>query len=95
MLDRLADIPLPENGDGVFEDLHGFDDKALISTALKNIGAENHGWPGRIFVREILKDKADDENKLRSFIKKRRDTYKKKAKHKILSANERPNSTTW
>ncbi|MGA2843351.1 MAG: DUF927 domain-containing protein [Steroidobacteraceae bacterium] len=87
LLDRLVDIPPPADGFKMFEELHGFDDPAVFAVELKRFASENHGWPGREFIRKLLEAKAKDEPALKQFIKDRRAAYMRRAKHKIVSAS--------
>jgi putative DNA primase/helicase len=86
LLDRLADIPVPAGGFGMFETLHGFADVAAFSVELKRLAAENHGWAGRKFVRRLLRAKKKDMPALKEFIEDRRARYTRKAKREIASS---------
>jgi putative DNA primase/helicase len=79
LLDRLADIPVPAGGFGMFETLHGFADVAAFSVELKRLAAENHGWAGRKFVRRLLRAKKKDMLALKEFMEERRARYTRKA----------------
>jgi hypothetical protein len=84
-LDRLADVPVPAGGYGMFETLHGFADVAAFSLELKRLAAENHGWTGRKFVQRLLRAKKKNLSALKEFIKERRARYTRKAKRTIVS----------
>jgi putative DNA primase/helicase len=84
-LDRLADVPVPAGGYGMFETLHGFADVAAFSVELKRLAAENHGWAGRKFVQRLLRAKKKNLSALKEFIKERRARYTRKAKRTIVS----------
>jgi putative DNA primase/helicase len=85
-LDRLADIPVPAGGHGMFETLHGFADVAALSVELKRLAAENHGWAGRKFVKMLLQAKKKNVSGLKQFIRERRAGFTRTAKRKIVSS---------
>ena len=86
ILDRLADIPPPENGHGMFEYLHGYPDVGAFVAALKAKAAANHGVAGREFVRKLLEARKEDRKKLTGWIEKRRKFYIKKATAQITTS---------
>jgi uncharacterized protein (DUF927 family) len=85
-LDRLADVPVPAGGHGMFETLHGFADVAAFAVELKRLPAENHGWAGRKFGLRLLRDKKKNLSALKQFIEERRARYTRKAKREIASS---------
>lgn len=59
--DRLIDMPLPQGGFGVFEDLHGSATKGDFSRRrLKAIYDVNYGVVGRAYILAILRGLAED-----------------------------------
>jgi len=85
-LDRLADIPPPENGHGMFEDLHGHTDVGAFVAALKAKAKADHGVAGRECVRKLLKAREEDRKKLVDWIEKRRSFYIKEATAQITTS---------
>jgi uncharacterized protein (DUF927 family) len=69
---RLTDIPLPTNGHGLFEKLHGFRDGESLSKKLQSRSTRLFGTAGRAFVRCIMQDK---QKTVKSFIRERRQAY--------------------
>lgn len=84
-LDRLADIPPPENGLGMFEDLHGYLDVAAFVADLKAKAALNHGRAGRLFVRKLIKARKREPEALARWIECRRVFYIGKATSQITT----------
>ena len=75
LFDRLIDVPPPEGGHGMFEDLGGFASISKLVAHMKAIVAENHGWVARHFVRALVDKCAADREWVRRFIQKRIDFY--------------------
>ena len=86
-VDRLADIPPPQGGHGMFETLHGLADVAAFVTHLKRIAAENHGVAGRAFVGRLLKARRQNRKKLTAWVEARRAFYVEKATAQITSSS--------
>ena len=78
---RLTDIPLPTNGHGLFEELHGLPDGESLSRELQSRSARLFGTAGSAFVRRLVKDKQNDVKK---FIRERRGAYLRKL-HKLTA----------
>jgi len=78
---RLTDIPLPTNGHGLFEELHGLPDGESLSTELQSRSARLFGTAGSAFVRRLVKDKQND---VKNFIRERRRAYLRKL-HKLTA----------
>jgi putative DNA primase/helicase len=55
---RIVDLPV-ERKFGVFDDLHGHEDIAGISGAIRRAASANHGLAGRAFLEKLTKDKRD------------------------------------
>lgn len=73
--DRLIDVPAPEGGHGIFDDLCGFASVSDLVAHMKAIVAENHGWIARRFVRALVEKCATDREWVTAFIQKRIDFY--------------------
>ena len=58
--DRLLDVPLPQNGFGAYENLHGSTTMGDFSRRLKAIYDVNNGVVGRAYVLKILQELAED-----------------------------------
>jgi uncharacterized protein (DUF927 family) len=72
---RLADIPCPKTDFGIYEDLHGHDNGAALTDALKSRCRSYFGTPSREFVRQLVAEKAKDVDALRQFLRERRKGY--------------------
>lgn len=84
-IDRLIDIPVPENGVGMFEDIHGHDDLAGFVQRIKKITAKQFGVVGREFVLNVLALRAHAGDELLTWIDERRAAYIKTAREQIAS----------
>lgn len=88
---RLTDIPLPANGHGLFEALHGFPDGESFSKELQTRITRYFGTAGRAFVRSIVNDKP---KVVKNFIRARRLRYHHALKNRTakygLSPLKRP-----
>lgn len=56
---RLIDIPVCRSDHGIFEDLHGFADGAVLSDALKAATDKQHGTPILKFLQCLADDRRD------------------------------------
>ena len=86
---RLADIPLPSGGHGIYEQLHGFASGKVLSDALQSRTRQIFGVAAREFVREVLTERRKDENQLRRFLRSRREAYLKKLQDTAKDKNLR------
>jgi putative DNA primase/helicase len=75
VLGRLADIPCPDGGYGIYEDLHGFSDGAALTDALKVRCRKYFGTPSREFVGRLVAEYASAPEALKTFLRKRRKRY--------------------
>jgi hypothetical protein len=74
--DRLIDVPLPQGGDGAFENLHGSASVGdFCFLRLKGIYDVNYGVVGRDFIFKILQDLAEDREELASWVQSRREAF--------------------
>ena len=73
---RLVDIGLPNGGNafGIYENLHGYEDGAALTDAIKDACRHTFGAPGYEFVRRIYKNKRALMF-AKAFVAKRRDGY--------------------
>jgi putative DNA primase/helicase len=73
---RLVDINLPSGPGtfGIYENLHGFNDGAKLTDALKSRCRSVFGTPGYQFVRKLYKDKAS-RSAAKKFVSARRTYY--------------------
>jgi putative DNA primase/helicase len=74
-LGRLADIPLPANGHGLYETLHDFASGEELSDKLQSRSRRLYGTPIRAFVEQLSKDRRTDKKALSDFLAKERKTY--------------------
>jgi putative DNA primase/helicase len=72
---RLVDIPNPSAGDGVYEDLHGFENGERLTDVLKVRCRKFYGTPGEEFVRRLVEDRARDASALKQVLKEERKAY--------------------
>ncbi len=80
---RLADIPLPNDGHGIYEELHGFVDGEALSDALQHCSRKYYGVPARKFVRKLVSERETDPQGLKNFLKAERSHYLKKLKAEV------------
>jgi putative DNA primase/helicase len=72
MVGRLADIPLPSGGHGIYQQLHGFASGKVLSDELRSRTRQIFGAAAREFVRRVRSEYRKDENRLRRFLRSRR-----------------------
>jgi hypothetical protein len=84
--DRLIDVPLPQEGFGAFENLHGSATVGEFSRPLKAIYDGNFGVVGRAYVLKILQELAEDKEGLANWVEEKR-AYFIRAAHKNVSAS--------
>ncbi|MES0129338.1 DUF927 domain-containing protein [Mesorhizobium sp. M0029] len=77
---RMIDIPLPEGGAGVFQDLHGLPDVSAISGKIRDLAQANHGVAAQAFLEKLTAWRAKDENNLKAWLNLKRRTYLRHAK---------------
>jgi hypothetical protein len=87
---RLADIPLPSKGHGIYEELHDFADGERLSDALQRYSRKYCGTPGRKFVRKLDEEKRADLQGLQKFLNSERAAYRKALKAKTEAEGLRP-----
>ncbi len=87
---RLADIPLPKEGDGIYEKLHGFTDGAALSDALRRRSRKYFGTAAREFVRRVVRDSQTDPKALKDFLASEREAYLTDLKSAAKVENLRP-----
>jgi putative DNA primase/helicase len=87
---RLADIPLPNDGHGIYEELHGFVDGEALSDALQHRSRKYYGVPARKFVRKLVSERETDPQGLKKFLKAERSHYLKKLKAEVEADGLRP-----
>lgn len=86
-LDRLIDIPLPEGGSGIFENLHGHEDVAQFARVLKKNTGEHFGLLGPVFVAYVLPLHRHAREELLGWIEERRQAYVKAAGKNVMRAD--------
>ncbi len=63
---RLANIPAaPDNGFGIFEELHGFASGAALSDHIRQASGQCHGAPFRAFLEKLVDELNSDPDGLR------------------------------
>jgi putative DNA primase/helicase len=77
---RLADIPMPVGGHGLYETLHGFASGEKLSDELQRQSRRVCGAPIRPFIKELVSHRRTDKKALRAFLAGKRQTYLRKLK---------------
>jgi putative DNA primase/helicase len=72
---RLVDIPIPDAGHGIYENLHQFADGGRFTDSLKIRCRKYCGAVGKEFVRQLVTDRAKDPAELRTRLKRERKAY--------------------
>ncbi len=72
---RLTEIPLPANGKGIYEQLHGFRSGAELSDLLARRCRKYYGIAGREFERRLVDARKKDVKSLRESLAKWRTEY--------------------
>jgi hypothetical protein len=88
---RLTDVLLPRasRAFGIYEDLHGFEDGAAMTDALKARCRRTFGKPGYEFVRRLYRNKKSVAT-ARTFIAARRAAYLKCARRRAAATGVKP-----
>ena len=89
-LGRLADIPLPGDSHGIYEDLHGYSNGVELTEKLKGRCRKFFGTPSREFVRKLVAWHTKDPKALKKFLRKRRAYYLKLCNSKAKTEGLRP-----
>jgi Domain of unknown function (DUF927) len=84
---RLIDVPLASGVVGAFESLHGFENHAVFSVELQNIGRSQHGRAAREFLRLFAADLREDKPEIVAWLHSRRDWYLKRVRRRVVSAS--------
>ena len=79
---RLADIPLPADGHGIYEALHGFTSGAALSDRLQVRSRRYYGTPSRVFLRKLVIERHDDLKGLKAHLAEERRAYRQALKSK-------------
>ena len=74
---RMADIPLPINGHGIYENLHGFPSGQKLSDKLRQRCRKYNGTPAPEFVRQIDQELKANKGGLKNFLSTERAVYRK------------------
>jgi uncharacterized protein (DUF927 family) len=72
---RLVDIPIPDGGHGIYEELHGFENGQKFTDSLKIRCRKYCGAVGKEFVRQLVTDRAKDPAGLKTRLKRERTAY--------------------
>lgn len=83
---RAIDIPLPQNGHGIFENLHGFESGAALSNHLKEACNRQYGTLFPAFLQRLVQARADDEAGLKKQLERWRQRYIRQANKVVGSA---------
>jgi putative DNA primase/helicase len=91
---RMADISLPNDGHGIYEELHCFVDGEALSDALQRRSRKYYGAPARKFVRRLVNERRSDPQALKKFLKAWRSAYLKRLKADTEAEDLRPLNRT-
>jgi putative DNA primase/helicase len=84
---RMADIPMPVDGHGIYEKLHGFASGQNLSDKLQQLCRKYYGTPAREFIRRLVRKRQGDARELKNFLKAERAAYRKALKRAIEAEN--------
>lgn len=85
---RLIDIPLPECGCGVYEDLCGERDIAALSQKIRGLAEKNFGVAARSFLRYLVTSQADNKKDLIAKLRRWHNDYVSRAEKNIQSTRD-------
>ena len=74
---RMADIPLPTNGYGIYEKLGDFKSGEELSDQLQQRCRKYYGTPAREFIGKLVRERKANEPALKKFLKAARAAYRK------------------
>jgi putative DNA primase/helicase len=83
VLGRLFDVPCPEKGRGIYEQLHGFVSGEKLTDVLKVRCRKYFGSASRALVRQLVADHAADSAGLKKFLRTERQAYLDALKPKV------------
>jgi hypothetical protein len=72
---RLITVPAPTNAHGMFEDLHGDKDVPAFAKRLHTLALANFGHPSRELLDALVRENAEDPEKLRRWLERMRSVY--------------------
>ena len=75
-LGRMFDVPCPDVGSGIYEQLHSFSSGEAMTDALKRRCRRSFGIAGPEFVKRLLAHRDTDSNNLKKFLRMRRKAYR-------------------
>src|SRR5580700_3278501 len=84
---RMADIPLPINGQGIYEKLHGFPSGQKLSDKLQQRCRKYYGTPALEFNRQLVREREADEQELKNFLSTERTVYRKALRVAVKAEN--------
>jgi putative DNA primase/helicase len=87
---RLVDIPNPYAGDGIYEELYGFENGERLTDVLKVRCRKFYGTPGEEFVRRLVEDRVRDASALKQVLKEERKAYLQALQATTEAQNLRP-----
>jgi uncharacterized protein DUF927 len=73
---RMTDIPVPNDGHGVYQTLHGFQDGEGLTDSIKGRCRRYFGTPGKAFQQKLVKERKRDPQGLRKFLAGERRAYR-------------------
>lgn len=87
---RLADIPLPAKGSGIYEKLHGCADGEELSDNLQRRSRSYCGSAITAFLRKLVLERQDDAQGLRTFLASKRKAYRRKFNAALADDDAKP-----
>ena len=87
---RLSDIPCPNAGHGLYEDLHDVQNGEALSDALRVQCRKYFGSPGRIFCQKLALERAKRPRRLRRFLADEREAYRTALDEKVDGQDLQP-----
>ncbi|WP_158932952.1 DUF927 domain-containing protein [Acidisphaera sp. S103] len=72
---RMMAVPLPQGGQGAFENLHGSKDAATFSAVLRKLAEEHFGHPSQKFLAKLTAENSRNPEKLGAWLKARRESF--------------------
>jgi putative DNA primase/helicase len=87
---RMTDIPLPEHGHGIYEELHGFANGEVLSDDLQRRARKYYGTPIREFIRQLIRESEADPRESRNFLSTERKAYRKELTSTVEAEGLKP-----
>jgi putative DNA primase/helicase len=83
---RMGDFPLPDQAQGIYESIHGFESAELLSDTLQRHCRRYFGTPIRAYLQRLVRD----TKTVRRFLSAERKFYRRTLEKKLTSTHRRP-----